>query len=346
MHAAQFAAVLALGSTVATLGVAWWGHRRTERSRRAVLRTLRTAVVVCGPGARGPVARGQVASGPGERGPGAGVAVGRGLSAPGRGEQAGQAPSRAAPRSAGLLARCLAGVAGPLTPPRERARTARRLALAGLGNPRAGARFLAVRSVCAAAVVPAVPAVLLAPGPDVLRLMGLIGLPAVLLLGPEAWLARAVEARKQKVLHELPTFVELLLVSVEAGLGLDQAVSHAVTGLHGPLGAEMGRYLAEARMGASRQEAFEAVDRRTGVEELRAVLRSLAQSETMGVALGPMLRSQATDARAAQAQRAREQAGKAPVKMLFPLVFCVMPALFVVVLGPAGIEVFRMLSRQ
>ena len=168
----------------------------------------------------------------------------------------------------------------------------------------------------------------------------------MLALGPEAALNRAVSERQDNVRRDLPILVELLMISVEAGLGFDQAMARSVSSVPGPLGEEFSRFLGEVRMGSDHREALEAIDRRTDVDELRSFLMALVQAETFGVPIGPILRSQAEEARVAQRQLVQEKAQKAPVKMLFPMVFCVLPALFIIVIGPAAIEVYKNISQM
>jgi tight adherence protein C len=228
-----------------------------------------------------------------------------------------------------------------LSPPAYSATRERRLQLAGKGRFVDQERFFALRLVTLAAVAPASALELLLPLRGLYALLSFIMVATLLGLGPEALLNHLVSERQQKIRRDLPALVELLMISVEAGLGFDQALARSVTSVPGPLSEEFSRYLGEVRMGSGHREALEAIDRRTGVDELRSFLMALAQAETFGISIGSILRAQAKESRAAQHQHAQERAQKAPVKMLFPLVFCVLPALFVVVLGPATIEIYR-----
>jgi tight adherence protein C len=235
----------------------------------------------------------------------------------------------------------IALLARRLSPPGYLASVQHRLALAGKGRTQDGDRFLALRLVTLALIVPAFLLLSFAALPGLYRLLTFFLLASLLGLGPEAGLNRAVAERQDNIRRDLPILVELLMISVEAGLGFDQAMARSIGSVPGPLGEEFSRYLGEIRMGSDHREALEAIDRRTDVDELRSFLMALVQAETFGTPVGPILRSQAQEARIAQRQQVQEKAQKAPVKMLFPMVFCVLPALFIVIIGPAAIEVYN-----
>ena len=130
------------------------------------------------------------------------------------------------------------------------------------------------------------PARVLSPFPGLYRLLTFFLLASLLTLGPEAALNRAVSERQDNVRRDLPILVELLMISVEAGLGFDQAMARSVSSVPGPLGEEFSRFLGEVRMGSDHREALEAIDRRTDVDELRSFLMALVQAETFGVPIG------------------------------------------------------------
>jgi tight adherence protein C len=238
------------------------------------------------------------------------------------------------------IASVIAGLARRISPSGYVESVQGRLTIAGADRPADSDRFLAGRLATIALIPVGFMLVELSSLPKFYKLLAFLLVTIILLLGPEASLNRRAAARQNKIRTELPSLVDLLLISVEAGLGFDQALTRAVISLSGALSEEFGRFLGEVRMGAERTESLEAIDSRTDVPELRSFLMALIQAERFGVSIGSILRSQAGDIRVAQRQHAEELAQKAPVKMLFPLVLCVLPALFIVVIGPAGIQVY------
>ena len=171
------------------------------------------------------------------------------------------------------------------------------------------------------------------------RLMIVGLLIAVLVMGPEAKLTRAVESRQTAIMADLPDVLDLLTISVEAGLGFEQALDRTISTVPGPLSTEFARMLGETRAGASRADAMRSMDARIDITEVRSFVLAILQADTFGVSIGRVLRAQADEMRIRRRQIAQEKAQKAPVKMLIPMVFCIFPALFVVILVPAMIQI-------
>jgi tight adherence protein C len=221
-------------------------------------------------------------------------------------------------------------------------RVRHKLVVAGRPSAEELDRFRAVRLLSVAAV-PALFVLVFVVLPISSRLQPVVfaflGLAA--LLGPDAQLNRRMAERQHAVRTRLPDILDLLTISVEAGLGFEQALERTVANVPGPLSDEFVRMLGEIRAGASRSEALRSLDARLDVPEVRSFVLALLQADTFGVSVGRILRNQADDMRDKRRQLAQEMAQKAPVKMLIPTVFCVMPALFVVVVGPAVINFLR-----
>jgi tight adherence protein C len=156
---------------------------------------------------------------------------------------------------------------------------------------------------------------------------------------PDVLIAHRAERRQDEIRLALPEALDLLAISVQAGMGLEQAIELVSRRLPGALGEELHRMLQEVQLGASRREALTHLRERTEISELSTFALSLAQADALGSPLGEVLRVQAVQMRMLRRQRAREQAAKVPVKLLFPLLLCIFPALGIVVIGPAIVSI-------
>lgn len=157
--------------------------------------------------------------------------------------------------------------------------------------------------------------------------------------GPEASLNRAIDDRRKQMEKQLPDIIDLLVISVEAGLGFEAAMGRVVQNVPGELAKEFSRTLQETRVGVSRNDALRAMSERTDVDDLNSFILSLIQADQFGVSISRMLRVQAEEMRVRRRQRIQEKAFAAPVKMIFPMLFCIFPSIFIVILGPAVISI-------
>lgn len=164
-------------------------------------------------------------------------------------------------------------------------------------------------------------------------------------LGPRIYLQRLVGYRKYMIQKTLPDCLDLLCVSVEAGLGFDIALAKLVTKFKGPLGEELKGVLQEMQMGRSRRESFKALSDKMEVEDLSAFISSLIQADQLGVSVSKILKIQSAQARLKKRQRAEQLAMQAPVKMLFPMVGCIFPTIMVVLLGGVVFEFIKNFPR-
>jgi tight adherence protein C len=237
--------------------------------------------------------------------------------------------------------KALTDVGRRLTPAGYTDTIRKKLTSAGKSDPQALDRFLAIRVITVALIpVAFIVAFFVLPLDGIMPLL-VFGLFALFLgLGPDAILNRQVEERAYQLRRLLPDVMDLLVISVEAGLGFEQALDRTTSAVPGPLTDEFSRMLGEVRAGASRADAMRALDARTNVPEIRSFVLAILQADTFGVSIGRVLRAQADEMRIKRRQLAQERAQKAPVKMLIPMVFCIFPALFIIVLGPAVINIY------
>jgi tight adherence protein C len=160
-------------------------------------------------------------------------------------------------------------------------------------------------------------------------------------IAPDFVVSGKARRRKEALKAELPDALDLLAVSVEAGLGFDGAISKLTEHMDGPLTEEFGLTLNEIRFGESRQDALKKLSDRTDTPEVSGFVRAIIQADQLGISLGRILRVQATDSRLRRQAAAEEKAMKAPIKMLFPTVLFIFPAMFLVILGPAFLNLSK-----
>lgn len=233
---------------------------------------------------------------------------------------------------------------GRFNPPEYVESVRRKHVQAGIYSPDKVERFLAQR-ILGFVFIPVWTIVMFVFNPlglSGLLFWALLGLGIMIgALGPTSQLNKKVEARQKSIQRALPDVMDLLVISVEAGLGFEQALDRVIANVPGELSDEFSRVLGESRAGSSRADALRAMDQRCDTPEIRSFVMAMIQADQFGVSIGRVLRSQADELRVKRRQRAQEQAQKAPVKMMIPMVFCIFPALFVVVIGPAIINIIQ-----
>jgi tight adherence protein C len=162
--------------------------------------------------------------------------------------------------------------------------------------------------------------------------------------GPDLAIYQVAYNRRMQIRKDLPDALDLLTITVEAGLAFDAAMTQVARNTEGPLAEEFYRVLQEIQLGLARGEALETMAARVDIEELNSFVGSVVQADSLGIPIAQVLRVQAREMRIKRSQRAEEAAMKVPVKILFPLIFCILPSLFIVVMGPAGINIFHAFS--
>ena len=223
-------------------------------------------------------------------------------------------------------------------------RTEKRLALAGNPGELRVPDWLGIKAV--GAVVGAIAMFALfsiISGFPMSLIFGVAGI-AIGYIAPEFWLSGRVRKRQKAILLQIPDALDLLTISVRAGLGFDAALGKVVEKMEGPLVEEFRRALAEVRVGKARREALRDIIPRTEVPALTNFIGAIIQAEQLGVSISKVLQVQSEQLRIERRQRAEEMAAKAPIKMLFPLVGCIFPSLFIVILGPAIILIIKNLG--
>jgi tight adherence protein C len=221
------------------------------------------------------------------------------------------------------------------------ARTEARLERAGYPGGLRGADWVGVKLLVAIILAILLLVVgLLFGGITLGFLFGVVGLVFGYVI-PEYWLGKKISKRSLDMVLQLPDCLDLLIISVEAGLGFDAALAKVVEKMAGPLVDEFRQALAEVRMGRTRRDALRDVAKRADARPISNFIGAIVQAEQLGVPIARVLQVQSQQLRIERRQRAEEAAAKAPIKMLFPMVGCIFPTIFIVILGPAVITVIK-----
>jgi tight adherence protein C len=242
------------------------------------------------------------------------------------------------------LAARLSGSVARITSSSFSERTEKRLAMAGNPGDMRVADWLGIKAIATGVGFGATFILFALSGNIVNGLIFGLLFAGIGYIAPEFWLGGRVRRRQKGILLSIPDALDLLTISVRAGLGFDAALGKVVEKMKGPLVDEFRRALAEVRVGKSRREALRDIIPRTEVQPLTNFIGAIIQAEQLGVSISKVLQVQSEQLRIERRQRAEEMAAKAPIKMLFPLVGCIFPSLFVVILGPALILIMQNLG--
>jgi tight adherence protein C len=233
-------------------------------------------------------------------------------------------------------------VAKKFTPLDTRDRIAKKLMLAGQPAGWDAERVLAFKVI--GAVVGFVGSLLLLQLVSFSAFLQVVVIALLTFVGfiiPDTILSSRVEERKKEILRTLSDTLDLLTISVEAGLSLNAAIAQVVKNVPGVLSSEFARMLQEIQLGVPRSEAFRNLAERTDVDELNAFALAMIQADIFGVSIASVLRTQASQLRIKRRQAIEAKAQQTPVKMVFPLILCILPALFVVIVGPGAIRIYE-----
>jgi tight adherence protein C len=235
--------------------------------------------------------------------------------------------------------RALGGFAA-LLPTHYRDQVHQKLVRAGLSGQYRAEELLTLQLLAAVVgILAALGLNVVRDAPSSQQLLILLLLPAMGAMLPSAWLNRKVAERRDAILRDLPDTLDLLAISVEAGVGFEGALGIVCEHFDSALAEEFSRTLKEMELGLPRREALQNLKRRTEVPELSNFVLALTQADALGMPIGRVLKTQAGEMRLKRRQWAREKAAKLPVKILFPLVLFIFPPVFLVVLGPAFSEI-------
>lgn len=237
--------------------------------------------------------------------------------------------------------RRLTAIGRRFTPQDRVERLTRRMELAGMPREWTVDRVLAGKALGLVGLGVGAFALLLIVGRPLWAVALGVGMAALGWYLPEIILTQMAQKRSQRIQRELPDTLDLLTISVEAGMGFDAALGNVARNSSGPLADEFFRVLHEMQLGTGRMDALKSLSDRTDVADLRVFVTAMAQADAFGIPVANVLRAQGEEMRVKRGQRAEERAMKIPVKMVFPLMLFILPSLLIVILGPAVIRIFE-----
>src|SRR4051812_46214405 len=179
-----------------------------------------------------------------------------------------------------------------------------------------------------------------------LKIGTIIGVTVVGFFAPNLYLYQRAHERAERLTKDLPDAIDLLTISVESGLGFDAAVQQVARNTGGPLAEELSRVLREMQIGQGRADALRALGERTNVGDVRTFVGAMVQADSFGIPIAQVLRVQSAEMRVKRRQRAEEKAQQVPVKITIPLIFCILPTLFIAVMGPAVLSILDSFSKK
>ncbi len=235
----------------------------------------------------------------------------------------------------------LAALMGRLTPAATVRSTQEQLIMAG--GPMEPVTYYAFRAITLLALPGLLALVVLTRGapPPLWQWIALAGSVALAYWIPPLWLSLRVQNRKEEIERALPDALDLITVSIEAGLGLDAAFARVAERTRGALAFEFRNVLSDVGLGRMRREALHDLGKRTGVDDLVSFAAAIIQADQTGISIGQVLRVQSDQIRTNRRQKVEEAAAKLPTKMVFPLVLCIFPTTFIVILGPSVIVIWE-----
>ena len=178
-----------------------------------------------------------------------------------------------------------------------------------------------------------------------MKIVIVVGATVVGFFAPNLYLYQRTHERSERLQRDLPDAIDLLTISVESGLGFDAALQQVARNTEGPLADELSRVLREMQIGQGRSDALRALGERTNVTDVRTFVGAMVQADSFGIPVAQVLRVQSAEIRVKRRQRAEEKAQQVPVKITIPLIFCILPTLFIAVMGPAVLSIMDSFSK-